>query len=111
MPAGKARGARGGEAFPETEQSRDEVHGNPASSPGFQPVLSLSALVLFALAFIEPTAPYTFVANRGLQPSPFELLHGLGFAGGLNAAGLPTGHIPLALALSSAGVEVGHFRS
>lgn len=39
----------------------------------------------------------------------FGLLHGLGFAGGLSAAGLPTGHIPLALALFSAGVEIGHF--
>jgi hypothetical protein len=39
----------------------------------------------------------------------FGLLHGLGFAGGLSAAGLPTGHIPLALAFFSAGVEVGHF--
>lgn len=39
----------------------------------------------------------------------FGLLHGLGFAGGLSAAGLPLGHIPLALAFFSAGVEVGHF--
>jgi hypothetical protein len=39
----------------------------------------------------------------------FGLLHGLGFAGGLSAAGLPTAHIPLALAFFSAGVEVGHF--
>ncbi len=39
----------------------------------------------------------------------FGLLHGLGFAGGLSAAGLPGGHIPLALAFFSAGVEVGHF--
>jgi hypothetical protein len=36
----------------------------------------------------------------------FGLLHGLGFAGGLSAAGLPAGHIPLALAFFSAGVEV-----
>ena len=39
----------------------------------------------------------------------FGLLHGLGFAGGLSAAGLPAGHIPLALVFFSAGVEVGHF--
>ncbi len=31
------------------------------------------------------------------------------FAGGLSEAGLPAGHIPLALALFSAGVEIGHF--
>jgi hypothetical protein len=39
----------------------------------------------------------------------FGLLHGLGFAGGLSAAGLPATHIPLALGFFSAGVEVGHF--
>jgi hypothetical protein len=39
----------------------------------------------------------------------FGLLHGLGFAGGLSAAGLPAGHIPLPLGFFSAGVEVGHF--
>jgi len=39
----------------------------------------------------------------------FGLLHGLGFAGGLSAAGLPAAHIPLALWFFSAGVEVGHF--
>jgi hypothetical protein len=39
----------------------------------------------------------------------FGLLHGLGFAGGLSAAGLPAAHIPLALGFFSAGVEIGHF--
>jgi hypothetical protein len=39
----------------------------------------------------------------------FGLLHGLGFAGGLSAAGLPANHIPSALALFSVGVEAGHF--
>lgn len=39
----------------------------------------------------------------------FGLLHGLGFAGGLSEAGLPEGHIPLALLLFSVGVELGHF--
>ena len=39
----------------------------------------------------------------------FGLLHGLGFAGGLTEAGLPAGHIPLALLLFSVGVEIGHF--
>jgi len=37
------------------------------------------------------------------------LLHGLGFAGGLSEAGLPAGHIPLALLFFSVGVEAGHF--
>ncbi len=39
----------------------------------------------------------------------FGLLHGLGFAGGLNEVGLPAGHIPLALLFFSLGVETGHF--
>jgi hydrogenase/urease accessory protein HupE len=39
----------------------------------------------------------------------FGLLHGLGFAGGLSEAGLPQGHIPLALLCFSLGVETGHF--
>jgi hydrogenase/urease accessory protein HupE len=38
----------------------------------------------------------------------FGLLHGLGFAGGLSDAGLPAGHIPLALLFFSLGVETGH---
>ena len=38
----------------------------------------------------------------------FGLLHGLGFAGGLSEAGLPAGHIPLALLFFSLGVETGH---
>ena len=39
----------------------------------------------------------------------FGLMHGLGFAGGLSAAGLPTVHIPTALLFFSLGVETGHF--
>jgi hypothetical protein len=39
----------------------------------------------------------------------FGLMHGLGFAGGLSEAGLPTGHIPSALLCFSLGVETGHF--
>lgn len=38
----------------------------------------------------------------------FGLMHGLGFAGGLSAAGLPVGHIPTALLFFSLGVETGH---
>ena len=39
----------------------------------------------------------------------FGLLHGLGFAGGLSEAGLPQGHVPLALLFFSLGVELSHF--
>jgi amino acid transporter len=37
------------------------------SAPGFKPVLSLSALVLFGLAFVGPTAPYTFFGVGAVQ--------------------------------------------
>ena len=35
--------------------------------PSFKPVLSLSALVLFGLAFVGPTAPYTFFGVGAVQ--------------------------------------------
>ncbi|MCY2958884.1 MAG: HupE/UreJ family protein [Planctomycetota bacterium] len=38
----------------------------------------------------------------------FGLMHGLGFAGGLSEAGLPTVHVPTALLFFSIGVELGH---
>ena len=37
----------------------------------------------------------------------FGLLHGFGFAGALNEAGLPQGRIPLALLCFNVGVELG----
>ncbi len=37
----------------------------------------------------------------------FGLLHGLGFAGALRAAGLPAGDVPMALFAFNAGIEVG----
>jgi len=36
-------------------------------SPGLKPVLSLGALVLFGLAFVGPTAPYTFFGVGAVQ--------------------------------------------
>ena len=39
----------------------------PSNKPGFKPVLSLSALVLFGLAFVGPTAPYTFFGVGAVQ--------------------------------------------
>jgi putrescine importer len=36
-------------------------------SPGLKPVLPLSALVLFGLAFVGPTAPYTFFGVGAVQ--------------------------------------------
>jgi hypothetical protein len=37
----------------------------------------------------------------------FGLIHGLGFAGGLAALGLPAGRIPLALLMFNLGLEAG----
>jgi hydrogenase/urease accessory protein HupE len=37
----------------------------------------------------------------------FGLLHGFGFAGALAEAGLPAGHVPLALAAFNGGIELG----
>lgn len=43
-----------------SNMSPEGKHGGPASAQGLRPVLSLGALVLFGLAFVGPTAPYTF---------------------------------------------------
>src|SRR5262249_14157799 len=40
----------------------------------------------------------------------FGLVHGLGFAGGLRALGLPTGQIPLALLAFNLGLETAQLR-
>src|SRR4029077_1695384 len=41
--------------------------GEVTTSTGFRPVLSLWALVLFGLAFVGPTAPYTFFGVGAVQ--------------------------------------------
>jgi HupE / UreJ protein len=73
-------------------------------------VIALSILFV-AVEVIKKREHAQSLAQRRpwLVAFSFGLLHGLGFAGGLSEAGLPAGHIPLALALFSAGVEVGHF--
>jgi hydrogenase/urease accessory protein HupE len=45
--------------------------------------------------------------HPGRMASTFGLLHGLGFAGALQEAGLPAGEIPLALAAFNTGIEFG----
>ena len=77
------------------------------------PVEAVIALSIVFVACEIAKGPHTPLSLTQRQPwlvaFAFGLLHGLGFAGGLSAAGLPAGHIPLALALFSAGVEIGHF--
>ena len=77
------------------------------------PVEAVIALSIFLVAYeiLRKKENPDGLAQRKpwLVAFSFGLLHGLGFAGGLSAAGLPVAHIPLALGFFSAGVEVGHF--
>ena len=83
------------------------VHVPPAP---VEAVIALSILFV-AWEVLRKNSNPTGLAQRKpwLVAFSFGLLHGLGFAGGLSAAGLPSAHIPLALGFFSAGVEVGHF--
>jgi hydrogenase/urease accessory protein HupE len=83
------------------------VHVPPAP---VEAVIALSILFV-AWEVLRKNSNPTGLAQRKpwLVAFTFGLLHGLGFAGGLSAAGLPSAHIPLALGFFSAGVEVGHF--
>lgn len=74
------------------------------------PVEALIALSVWLLALEVAHAPerrgpiarWPWIAAAG-----FGLLHGLGFAGALREAGLPSGDVPLALVGFNAGVELG----
>jgi hypothetical protein len=84
------------------------------------PQAPVEAIIALSIIFVAveilrsyrnaPGAPPTLAQRQPwLIAFTFGLLHGLGFAGGLSEAGLPSGHIPLALLNFSIGVEVGHF--
>ena|SRR5437016_5896911 len=70
-------------------------------------VIALS-IVFVAAEVLRMRRGMTFSAPWMVAFS-FGLIHGLGFAGGLNDAGLPLAHIPTALLFFSLGVESGHF--
>jgi hypothetical protein len=83
------------------------VHVPPAP---VEAVIALSILFVAWEVLRKCTHPAGLAQRKPwLVAFSFGLLHGLGFAGGLSAAGLPLAHIPLALGFFSAGVEVGHF--
>jgi hydrogenase/urease accessory protein HupE len=83
------------------------VHVPPAP---VEAVIALSILFVAYEVIRSREHPYGLAQRKPwLVAFTFGLLHGLGFASGLSAAGLPDGHIPLALAFFSAGVEIGHF--
>jgi hydrogenase/urease accessory protein HupE len=78
--------------------------------PPVEAVIALSILFVAFEVLRKESHPSGLAQRKPwLVAFSFGLLHGLGFAGGLSAAGLPAGHIPLALGFFSAGVEVGHF--
>ena len=83
------------------------VHVSPAP---VEAVIALSILFVAREILRKDSNPFGLAQRKPwLVAFSFGLLHGLGFAGGLSAAGLPAAHIPLALGFFSAGVEVGHF--
>ena len=83
------------------------VHVPPAP---VEAVIALSILFIACEVARGRTSPPSLAQRKPWMVAfSFGLLHGLGFAGGLSQAGLPAGHIPLALGLFSAGVEIGHF--
>jgi hydrogenase/urease accessory protein HupE len=83
------------------------VHVPPAP---VEAVIALSILFVACEIVRNPQTPLSLAQRQPwLVAFTFGLLHGLGFAGGLSAVGLPAGHIPLALGLFSVGVEIGHF--
>ena len=78
--------------------------------PPVEAVIALS-IVFVAAEIVHQKRGISGITARApwIVAFSFGLIHGLGFAGGLSDAGLPTGHIPTALAFFSLGVETGHF--
>ena len=74
------------------------------------PVAALIAASIFVLAveLARPPSRVTLMRRRPwLMALLFGLLHGLGFAGTLRAAGLPADAVPLALLCFNVGIELG----
>jgi hypothetical protein len=75
--------------------------------PGPPVELAIAAsLVALAAALTRPGAS-SLARRPALLPFGFGLLHGLGFAGTLATAGLPSGALPLALLSFNLGIEAG----
>src|SRR5206468_4671481 len=71
--------------------------------------VAIAASVLaLAAELARPRAAVTLIRRRPwVMAAAFGLLHGLGFAAALRAAGLPSGDIPLALVSFNTGIELG----
>lgn len=79
------------------------------------PQQPVEAVIALSIVFVAAEIVQRYRGRVGLAARApwvvaftFGLLHGLGFAGGLSDAGLPQGHIPVALLFFSGGVETGH---
>jgi hydrogenase/urease accessory protein HupE len=79
------------------------------------PQRPVEAAIALSIVFVAAEIVHTRQGRAGVTARApwivaltFGLIHGLGFASGLSAAGLPTRHIPEALFFFSAGVETGH---
>jgi hydrogenase/urease accessory protein HupE len=80
------------------------------------PQRPVEAVIALSIVFVASEIVHGRQGRKGITAHApwivaltFGLLHGLGFASGLSEAGLPQGHIPLALLFFSMGVEAGHF--
>jgi hypothetical protein len=79
------------------------------------PAAPVEAIIALSIVFVAVEIIHLHAGREGVTARApwivaltFGLLHGLGFAGGLSAVGLPAGHIPTALLFFSVGVEIGH---
>jgi len=78
------------------------------------PIKPIEATIALSILFLGPEivrvrrgeTSFT-IRNPWVVAFAFGLLHGFGFASGLNTIGLPTTEIPVALLLFNVGVEVG----
>ncbi len=78
------------------------------------PIKPIEATIALSILFLGPEiirvrqgkTSFT-IRNPWIVAFAFGLLHGFGFASGLNTIGLPTTEIPVALLLFNVGVEIG----
>jgi hypothetical protein len=78
------------------------------------PSRPVEAVIALSIVFVAVETVHAFRGRQGLTVRApwivafaFGLLHGFGFAGALSEAGLPPGHIPVALLFFNFGVECG----
>jgi hypothetical protein len=78
------------------------------------PSAPVEAAIALSIVFVAVEIVHLRQGREGLAARApwlvafaFGLLHGFGFAGALSEAGLPDGHVPLALLFFNIGVEIG----